>query len=207
MWIALAVVAIVLGLVAIVVMRRARRRLRLPDVDPFTVTEPWRTYVQHALSAQRRYDEVVRTARGGPVRDRLTEIGARVGAAVQECWQVARAGHALDQGVRALDLGRTAARVERARDDTQLADREAALQAQLASGERLRTVATDARRRLDVLEARLEEAVARAVELSLSGDVSQLAGLGADVDGVVIDMEALRQGLEEAGRASGGRAS
>jgi hypothetical protein len=83
-----------------------------------------------------------------------------------------------------------------------------ALQAQLASGERLAQVAGDARQRLEVLDARLDESVARAVELSLSaGDASDLSGLGADVDQLVGDMESLRQGLEEAGRAARGGAA
>jgi hypothetical protein len=78
-----------------------------------------------------------------------------------------------------------------------------ALEAQLASGERLARVATDARDRLQVLDARLDEAVARAVELSLqAGDVQDLSGLGNDVDSLLGDLESLRQGLEEAGRAT-----
>ena len=49
----------------------------------------------------------------------------------------------------------------------------------------------------------MDEAVARAVELSLSaGDAAELSGLGADVDQLVDDMEALRQGLEEVGSAA-----
>ena len=57
------------------------------------------------------------------------------------------------------------------------------------------------RQRLEVLDARMDEAVARAVELSLSaGDAAELSGLGADVDQLVDDMEALRQGLEEVGQ-------
>jgi len=206
MWVALAIAAVVVGVLALVAALRARARLRLPDIDPFAVNTPWRGYVQHALSAQRRYRDVVRSARDGPVRERLADVGTRIDSAVRECWQVARAGDALDQGVRDLDLHRTQERVRRASDDAELADREAALEARLASGERLRTVALDARRRLEVLEAQLEEAVARAVELSLSGDASAVPGLGADLDQVVLEMEALRQGMEEAGRASGGAA-
>jgi hypothetical protein len=79
-----------------------------------------------------------------------------------------------------------------------------ALRAQDASGERIRQVATDARGRLELLDARLDEAVARAIELSLSaGDVSELSGLGDDVETLVGDMEALRQGLEEVRTARG----
>ena len=48
--------------------------------------------------------------------------------------------------------------------------------------------------------ARLDEAVARAYELSVqASDVADLGGLGNDVDNLVVEMEALRQGLEEAG--------
>jgi hypothetical protein len=93
---------------------------------------------------------------------------------------------------------------ERAGANTAALDKTAAaLEAQLASGKRLADVATDARDRLQVLDARLDEAVARAVELSLqAGDVQELSGLGDDVDALLGDLESLRQGLEEAGRAS-----
>ena len=54
----------------------------------------------------------------------------------------------------------------------------------------------------------IAEAVARAVELSVHADsVSDVAPLGADVDSLVGELEALRQGLEETGgaaRAAGG---
>jgi NADH dehydrogenase/NADH:ubiquinone oxidoreductase subunit G len=72
-----------------------------------------------------------------------------------------------------------------------------ALLAQGRSYERIASVWEDARNKLQVLNAQLDEAVARAVELSLSSneasDVSPLAG---DVDNLVNDLEALRQGLE-----------
>ena len=49
-----------------------------------------------------------------------------------------------------------------------------------------------------MLDARLDESVARAIELSVSlDDAEGLAGLGADVESVVSEMEALRQALEE----------
>jgi hypothetical protein len=71
-----------------------------------------------------------------------------------------------------------------------------ALRGRLAAAERLRTVGDDARDRLAVLEARLEEAVARAVELSVAAapDARSLAG---DVDAVVDELEAFRLALEE----------
>jgi hypothetical protein len=77
-----------------------------------------------------------------------------------------------------------------------------ALQAQVGSANRLESVARDARDRLALLDARLDEAVARAVELSLRAeDVAELGGLGGDVEELVGEMESLRVALEEAGAA------
>jgi hypothetical protein len=60
-------------------------------------------------------------------------------------------------------------------------------------------VTRDTAEQLRLLDARLDEAVARAVELSLSGDSGKLTGLDSDVDDLVAEMEALRQALEETG--------
>jgi hypothetical protein len=199
---------------ALVVGARLPRRprgAREERIDPRTLSEPWSRFVSEALQARRRFDDVVRSVSAGPVRDRLAEIGARVADAVHECWRVARRGDALVGGLRSLDLDdveRQLAAVKREKErggaNTAALDKTAAaLEAQLASGKRLAGVATDARDRLQVLDARLDEAVARAVELSLqAGDVQELSGLGDDVDALLGDLESLRQGLEEAGRAS-----
>ena len=64
---------------------------------------------------------------------------------------------------------------------------------------RLEAVTQQAAERLRLLDARLDEAVARAVELSLSGDSGQLSGLDSDVDSLVGEMEALRVALEDTG--------
>ncbi len=80
-----------------------------------------------------------------------------------------------------------------------------AIEAQLASAQRLAEVSTDARNRLRLLNAQLDEAVARAVELSVqTGDASALSPLTDDVDNLVGELESLRQALEETG---GGAAS
>jgi hypothetical protein len=69
--------------------------------------------------------------------------------------------------------------------------------------ERIAHVAAEARDRLQLLDARLDESVARAVELALSAEsTGDLGGLGSDIDAVVGDMEALRQALEETQRPS-----
>jgi hypothetical protein len=89
--------------------------------------------------------------------------------------------------------------------DGQALEKLEALQAQVLSAQRLSKVAEDARSRLELLNARLDEAVARAVELSLSAeDATALQGLGGDVDDLVREMESLRTAMDEAGRAGRG---
>ena len=74
-----------------------------------------------------------------------------------------------------------------------------ALQSQLDSVERLAATARDTRDKLRRLDAGLEEAVARAVELSLRAtEVTELGSLGTDVDGVVGELESLRSALDTA---------
>ncbi len=72
----------------------------------------------------------------------------------------------------------------------------------MQSSDRMRAVSGDARDRLRLLDARLDELVARAVEVSVgSADSGTLSG---DVDEIVNDLEALRQALEETDRAADG---
>ena len=81
------------------------------------------------------------------------------------------------------------------------------MEAQLDSARRVVEVSEDTQEKLRLLDARLDEAVARAVELSIrADDVGELGGLGSQVEDVVSDMETLRVSLEEAGgtaRAAG----
>lgn len=199
---------------ALVALRLPRRRARpTAGIDPKTLSETWRRFVEEALQARRRFDDVLRTAQPGPIRERLSEIGRRLDTGVQECWRIARRGDAMEEGLATLDAAgvqRELTELQRSgpgpgsveRDQSAYGRTVEALESQLATAERIRSVAADARSRLRLLDARLDEAVARAVELSLqAGDVADLAGLGNDVDALVGDMEALRQGLEEAGRA------
>ena len=191
------------------------RRPAGEKIDPFQVGDPWRRFVQDAQQAERKFQGVVARARSGPIQERLEAIGRRIGDGVSECWRIARQGDALDGALRSLNEQEIHAELlevqeERRRvrgndqAESSLARTQTAIEAQLASGQRLRAVADDARNRLRLLNAQLDEAVARSLELSLqAGDVTQLGSLTQDVEGVVAELESLRQALEETSSGSG----
>lgn len=201
---ALGVVAWVARVALAVPKRKATER-----IEPSRVREPWRRFVVDAQQAQRKFDGVVARARSGPIQERLITVGGRLGDAVSECWRIAQQGDALDDAIRSLDEQSTYQELLEVREEqvrakgnagaeASLARTQAALESQLAAGQRLRAVADDARNRLRLLNAQLDESVARSLEISLqSGDVSQLGPLTEDVEGVVGELEALRQALEE----------
>ncbi len=194
------------GKVALGIPRKRRR----PDMNPAEVKEPWRSLVRQTIKAEQRFEEAVAETRPGPIRDRLAEVAERMAVAVDESWNIAKRGDALDDAVGELDTAGIerelatceadlAADPER-RDLRATAD---AIRSQLASARRLEEVARDARDRLRRLNAQLNEAVARAVELSLGpSDVGALQPLGSDVDGLVSELEALRLALDDAGRSA-----
>ena len=181
----------------------AMDRKQRPDQDLSGIPEPWRSSVMEALDARERYTRACAGAAAGPLRDRLVEIGRRLDDGVEESFRIARRGTSLESALRQLDdpeaLRQRLDAARRSNADSQIVQ---SIQAQLDSTDRIRSVASQAQHRLQLLDARLDEAVARAVELSLSADTTALGGLGSDVDAVVGDMEALRQALEETSRPS-----
>lgn len=187
------------------------RRKREERIRPAELQQPWRGFVRDAEAASERFDRAVRQTTSGPLRDRLAEVAQRVAIATRECWNVARKGDALDRALADLDIDDVRGQLAEAEaaigagGPAGRADREAtadALRHQVESAERLVEVAQRTRDRLRRLDAQLDEAVARAVELSLpASDSGGLAPLGSDVDSLVSELESLRQALEETTRA------
>lgn len=179
-----------------------------PRIDPRRLDEPWAGFVREALDAQLRYRGAIGNARAGAIAERLTDISRRVDDGVVECWRIATHGNSLGRALRQLDdpnqLRSRLAILERAGTTSGATAAVAeSLRNQLRSTERITALGSDARERLQILDARLDEAVARAVELSLrAGDPVELGGLESDVDTLVTDMEALRQALDEASGAA-----
>lgn len=198
--------------VAAVVAWGARVAVAIPRdppaerIDPAAVPEPWRRFVVEALHAQTRYRQAVAAAEPGAVRDRLAAIGERIDDGVREAWRIARRGAQLVEARATIDVGQVRhelAAVERRAGErgpgaSAVERTAAALRSQLETAERLDRTIGEAHGQLQLLDARLDESVARATELSVRiGDVDELGPVGADVDDLVQEMEALRLALEE----------
>ncbi|MEY2471842.1 MAG: hypothetical protein QOK28_1171 [Actinomycetota bacterium] len=183
-------------------------------ISPSHVSEPWRRFVVDAQQAKARFDRTVGLTHDGPLKERLTTIGGRIGDGVQECWRIAREGDVLQNALRELNIQDVESELSVVTDELRgapearrasLTRTREALVAQRQSYQRLRSVWDDARNRLEVLNAQLDEAVARAVELSVhTGDLDALNPLTESVDMLVDELESLRLGLQEAGGAAPG---
>ena len=180
------------------------------DVAPFTLSDPWRQYVIDAQVSKKRFDTVVSGMTPGPTRTRLEAMDDRLGDGIDESWKIAQRGHEITQALRV--LGTTDAERELARLTTSVSptdgptDAEAslreALQSQVDAANRLRATERSAHDRLRVLDARFDELVARAIEVSVGAGDSEL--LGNDVNGLVTELEALRMAIDETAVAAGG---
>jgi hypothetical protein len=192
--------AAVLGAVAYGgwVLTRMPRNPRTADVliDPQRLHDPWRDHVREALQAEQRFDAAVESTPEGPLRDRLAEMGARVSEAVNESWRIANHGQQLELALGRFDpIDQLERRLADAGGDQRVAT---SVRRQIDAYRRIEATAIDARERLRLLDARLDETVASAVEVSLRvGDPVEVGALDGDVESLVTEMEALRRGLEE----------
>lgn len=208
--------AIGVGVWAGRVLAAVPRDERRQKVQPSSLAEPWRAYVVSAQQAKARFDRVVADMGAGPLRERLAELAGRLDDGVGESWQIARRGNEITAALAKLDT--IGAQAELAQLRAHIAARPSgmqtptvsetqtiqALESQLASADRLQTVALDARDRLRLLDARFDELVARAVEVSVGAGDTTL--LGNDVDQLVTELESLRVALDETNRAEQGPA-
>jgi hypothetical protein len=182
-------------------------------IDPFMLQDPWRRFVKEALDAQKRFNDAVHDAQPGPMRERLSEIADRIDDGLDDCWRIARQGHALAKARRQLDADEAVRDLEQITSSSSsppepgsaLEQTVEALQAQVSAAQRMDATIKEAQDKLRLIDARLDEAAARAIELSVhEGDGSELTTLSDDVEGLVGDLEALRQGMEETARPATG---
>jgi hypothetical protein len=181
-------------------------------VSPFSLDKQWREYVVDAQASKARFDRVINSMSPGPLRDNLAGLASRLDDGVAESFRIADRGDAITSALSQLDTTRAHhdlaqlqatvhARGGRASDAEALTIQ--SLEAQLDSARRMEAVATDARDRLRLLDARFDELVARAVEVSVGAGDS--TGLGNDVDELVTELESLRLALDETNRADSGQ--
>ncbi len=187
------------------VLAAVPRKETSPRIDPFAVQEPWRHSVIDALQAQVRFAQAVKSFRAGPLRDTIVGIGIQIDDAVRQCWEVAQQGQLIAGARRSIDD--SGARSELARiqggrtnpveaNDVQARTIEA-LQSQIGTAERLDVLLSGTNDRLDLLNARLDESVTRAIELSVTNRTSDADALGSDVGRIVDDLESLRVAIED----------
>jgi hypothetical protein len=183
------------------VMLAMPKPARPPKMDPFALSEPWRQFVQGAQRSQRQLTATVQTARAGPLRDRLQGIADRLDLAIAESWQIARRGDEIDTAVRGLDPTRLRSRLETLRSRSasapsdDLAAAVASVESQLASADRMKELSASTADRLRLTQARLDELVSRAAEVSIgAGDTKEFAH---DVDDLVLELEGLRLAVQE----------
>ena len=164
----------------------------------------WQRFVDEAMASQRRFDAAIDRTPDGALKDRLGRLDERVDEFVRESYRIARSGQALTHARAAVDTNAIVAdlhRVTGGRPPQPGSTSEQAarsLEAQLASAGRLDQTIGDTRSRLVALDARLDELVARAIELSVTtGDIGSLAPVEADLELVIDEMEAVRLAVEE----------
>ena len=149
-----------------------RKKKKKERIDPFTLTDPWRSFVQDAQQAHNRFGRIVETVHAGPLRDRLREIDERVDDGLRACWRIAQSGYQLHKTL------------------LQVADTDS------DAVTRMRARETDTQQKLAALTKNLDEAVARAAELA-TGQLGGLDAMADDIESVVGDLEALRQAIAE----------
>jgi hypothetical protein len=175
----------------------------VPPIAPRSLDPPWRGAVEQVQDSRRRFDDATDTLEDGPLKDRLAGVAGQLDVAVSEAWRIARAGHVLTSGRKQIDTTTITLELESARQGPptpRQAQTVAAMESQLASAQRIDSTIADAYDRLQLLDARTDEAVARAVELSVSqSDPDAVQTLDSDVGRIVGDLESLRQAIEETG--------
>jgi hypothetical protein len=173
--------------------------------QPHALSEPWRGYAQSAQDAKRHFDQIVTSVPDGPLRQRLATLSARLDDGVDESWRIAKRGHEIVAALGQIDTNAATAELAELESGGVAGGPQAAtiesLRAQLAAADRLSSLAQQSRDRLRLLDARFDELIARAVEVSVGSGDSEV--LGHDVDQLVSELESLRVAMEETDKLSG----
>jgi hypothetical protein len=174
--------------------RPAAKEDSLAVVDPAALPREYRATVNQAAAARVQFQDLVAATREGPLRTRLTELGERIDAGVLAVWRTASQAARIDGVAATLDPDRVLAELKQARRAGADEALQEALQARFASTQQLLNARDELKEQLPVLEARLGTAVARAATLTLvdtDAFDAELTSLTADLDGLVMELDAL----------------
>ena len=181
---------------------RGRARRRLARIDPWSVPEPWRSYTTRALEARKRYRQLAADCPPGPVADYLANSVAKVDAATEEHWALAKSGAGLvdppgrtEGAAKALEEVQAELLQARGANRARLESREGELASQLRSFRHLESVSAQISNHLSELSSQLEGVVASAGEL-----VASAGAAGADLSTLSSELSSLTGALDEARR-------
>lgn len=201
---ALVIVGAAVAVLVAVGLSLSLRSDRRSSLDPFTVGEPWRQFVQSATRSGTKLEQTIAGADAGPLRDRMAAIAGRLDDGLHETWQIARRGDQIDAAITRLDptaLRSKLATLEARSAQDATTDVDAAIASvenQLESVRRLESESKKTADRLRLTQTRLDELVSRAAEVTIgAGDTDAYEH---DVDDLVIELEALRQAVDETNR-------
>jgi hypothetical protein len=196
-------VAIAVGVAVYVAAVAAAMPKRASSVaiDPFVLSEPWRQLVQGSQAAHRKLRSTVGAVGAGPLRSQLEGIAEQIERGLQDAWQIAKRGDEIDDAVRSLDptaLRSKLATLEQRAAASRSPEADAAVasvRSQLDSADRLKQQSAETAATLRLTQTRLDELVARANEVRIGAADTEV--YANDVDDVVLQLEALRQAIEE----------
>lgn len=154
--------------------------------------------VDDAVQAYRRWEQVVARVTAGPLADRLVMLGDQVRDGVVDLHAAAVRVGEVELVLAALDpAGATDAfkGAKRREGEGQVVPELEALEARFTSVQRMMNLVADADQQLRVLDARLLASVARCAELALTADAAGLTSVGDELDGVLVELGALRTAL------------
>ena len=170
-------------------------------IDPFTLSEPWRQFVQQSQRAGRKLRDTVAAVSDGPLKQRLQAVADDLERGLREAYRIARRGDEIDTAVNRLDpvALRSRLRTLEGRADAELTpEQQAAIDSvhkQLETAERLKVQARGTADQLRLTQVRLDELVARASEVALG--TAEPDTYARDVDNLVEQLEALHMAVEE----------
>jgi hypothetical protein len=207
---AIAIGAAVLGVkIAVGAANRAPRRDPHDRRLPVLTRTPEAAWLARAGKAQRTFGDIARSARGGPIAERVVSFGDEVAQAMGALERLAGQASTIRTAMARMDpkaLAWERDRLSRAagsREDPRiLAERERALgsvHAQLETYGRLTTTLATLLARLESGTLAIEGLVARLAEVvALAETSTAVADEVAQVDELAMELEGLRAGLVEA---------